>query len=85
MASDLRNQQRSSCDYCFENKVPVNLSHEGLAVIIDKILIHMDLQDFTTLVIYWQGGEVMTLPPEWYEKARDIIAAAARKNNKKIE
>jgi radical SAM protein with 4Fe4S-binding SPASM domain len=74
----------ADCDYCFETKTADSLTHEGLAQLIDKVLSHMDRQEIQTLMIYWQGGEVMTLPPSWYEQAGDIIQHAAGRHHKQV-
>jgi uncharacterized protein len=51
------NQCNAACDYCFEDKTDQRLSLEGLGLIIDKVLDHMDAQGVGALTINWQGGE----------------------------
>jgi radical SAM protein with 4Fe4S-binding SPASM domain len=71
----------ADCDYCFENKTDLNLTLDQFTVILDKVMDFLEEQHIGRLSIYWQGGEVMTLPPEWFEQADIIIrrSAAARK------
>lgn len=72
------------CDYCFENKKESDLSPEGFSVILTKVLDHMDENNIAELNIHWQGGEVMTLPPEWFTRAHDIIREASEKRRKAV-
>ena len=37
------------------------------------------------MTIYWQGGEVMLLPPEWFERAHGLIGEAAAARGRRIE
>jgi uncharacterized protein len=70
----------ADCDYCFEDKTNDSLSLERLQVLIDKVLDHLVERDIPGLLINWQGGEAMTLPPSWFVQAHELIgeAAAAR-------
>ena len=71
-------QCNAACDYCFENKVSDELTHDRLAVLIERVLEYLDGQQVEALTIYWQGGEVMALPPQWYEKAYRVIEDCAK-------
>jgi uncharacterized protein len=70
----------ADCDYCFEDKTNDRLSLDRLQVLIDKVLDHLVEKDIGGLMIHWQGGEAMTLPPSWFAQAHALIgeAAAAR-------
>ena len=72
------------CDYCFENKKESVLSPDQLSTILGKVLEHMEENAIATLNIHWQGGEVMTLPPEWFSRAHEIILRASEKRKKKV-
>ncbi len=72
------------CDYCFENKKEGDLSLEQFSVILNKVLDHMDENNIDALNIHWQGGEVMTLGPEWFNRAHDIIRQASEKRGKVV-
>jgi len=74
----------AECDYCFENKTNDCLSLEKLAVVIHKVLDHMEQNAIQSLTIHWQGGEVMTLPPTWFERAHELMQEAAQAWGKTI-
>jgi uncharacterized protein len=74
----------ADCDYCFETKTEQQLTLEQLAVVVQKAMDHMEHNRIETLSIYWQGGEVMTLPPEWFEEANGIIQEIADRQNRRV-
>jgi uncharacterized protein len=78
------NKCNVTCDYCFEDKTRDALTHARLSIMIDKVLDHMEQNNIGSLTIYWQGGEIMTLPPQWFEKAYDLIQTAAEARNKRV-
>lgn len=67
----------ADCDYCFEKKGLGQLSLGQLSTMVRKVMAHTSQSGFETLFIYWQGGEVMTLTPEWIEEAFEIIQESA--------
>ncbi len=71
------NECNAACAYCFEDRTRDRLSLERLALVIDKVLDHMEAQHIGALTIHWQGGEAMLLAPEWYQEAFDLIQKAA--------
>lgn len=71
----------ADCDYCFERKSAHRLTLDGLSVVIRKVMEHLEHNHLETLSIYWQGGEVMTLPPEWFDEANGLIRKAADGRN----
>jgi uncharacterized protein len=70
-------QCNADCDYCFEDKTNDRLSLEGLQILIEKVLDHLVAKAVGALTIHWQGGEVMTLPPAWFDAAHRLIGTAA--------
>lgn len=74
----------AACSYCFENKGAAALDMEKVTVIAEKVFDYMDEQDFGTLLIYWQGGELMTMPAVWFEEAGARIERASTGRNKQI-
>ncbi len=74
----------ADCDYCFEKKTGHHLTLAQLSVVIQKVMDHMEFVRIETLSIYWQGGEVMTLPPEWLEEANGIIREIANRRKRKV-
>jgi len=79
------NKCNVSCDYCFEDKTRDALTHERLGVIVGKVLDHMERCSVESLTIYWQGGEIMTMPPHWFERAHELIGEAAQARGKRVE
>lgn len=79
------NKCNVSCDYCFEDKTRDALTHERLAVIVGKVLDHMERCSVESLTIYWQGGEIMTMPPHWFERAHELIGEAAAARGRAVE
>jgi radical SAM protein with 4Fe4S-binding SPASM domain len=75
----------ADCDYCFEVKTNDSLTLDRFALLLEKVLAYMNEQAIQKLTIYWQGGEVMMLPPEWYEQAHDVIQEAAVAKDREID
>ncbi len=67
----------ADCEYCFENKSAHDLTHQQVMIIFDKLLGYMTENDIRELTIYWLGGEIMLLEPEWYLRANDFIRTLA--------
>jgi uncharacterized protein len=74
----------ADCEYCFENKSGQRLTLELFEVVLKKVLEYQESEHIGTLSIYWQGGEVMTLPPAWFEHAHDITLKNAEGTGKQI-
>jgi uncharacterized protein len=74
----------ADCEYCFEKKTEQQLTLDQLSVVVQKVMDHMERDHIETLSIYWQGGEVMTLPPEWFEEANGIIQEIAEGRNRQV-
>ncbi len=74
----------AACDYCFENKTNQHLTLDNLKVLIEKVMEFLEQKHIERLSIYWQGGEVMTLPPEWFEQANLIIKQSAEVWEKEV-
>src|ERR1044072_6300584 len=78
------NKCNVNCDYCFEDKTRDALTHERLSVIIEKVLDHMERCSVDALTIYGQGGEIMTMPPHWFERAYELIGEAAEARGRAV-
>lgn len=74
----------ADCEYCFENKSDTHLALDDLTVLTDKVMDFLERKHIGRLSIYWQGGEVMTLPPEWFEQAHSIIRQRAEARKKEV-
>src|SRR5262249_54735323 len=79
------NKCNVACEYCFEDKTDNFMSIERLSVVIEKLLDHMERKAVAAMTIYWQGGEVMLLPPVWFERAQGLIWKAANARGKRID
>ena len=79
------NKCNVACEYCFEDKTPDFMSLEQLKIITEKLLDHMEVKSIGKLTVYWQGGEVMIMKPEWFEGAFDIMGTASARRGKSIE
>ena len=71
------NKCNVACEYCFEDKTADFMTHDQLSLAIDKLLDHMEQQQIPEMIIYWQGGEVMIMQPEWFERAHELISNKA--------
>jgi radical SAM protein with 4Fe4S-binding SPASM domain len=74
----------ADCDYCFENKTEHRLGLDQLSVVASSVMDHMEQNHIETLSIYWQGGEVMTLTPEWFEEANALIQEIADRSKRQV-
>src|SRR6476660_1372972 len=74
------NKCNVDCEYCFEDKTDDRMTHEQLSAVITKLLDFMEEGDIRFLTMHWQGGEIMTMPVDWFETAYELIdkLAAAR-------
>ncbi len=68
------------CDYCFEDKMRGRMPPDRFIEFLDRLLDFADARHVNVLHLYWQGGEVLTLAPEWLEQAHAVSReqAAAR-------
>lgn len=76
----------ADCEYCFENKAErhLTITLDQLAELLEKVMDFLEEVHIGKLSLYWQGGEVMTLPPEWFEQANIIISKSAGARKKEV-
>ena len=74
----------AACDYCFQTRRSGAVSHEDLGRILDKLADHLDEKHTATCTVYWLGGELFTLSPDWFMRALNIIKDVESRRNKKI-
>ena len=79
------NKCNVNCEYCFEDKTDDRMSLGQLAIVMRKVFDYMDGASIEALTIHWQGGEAMMMPPEWFERAFELIQNAAAKKGKFVE
>jgi len=79
------NKCNVNCEYCFEDKTDDRMTLEQLSVVMSKVFDYMEEARIQALTIHWQGGEIMTMPPDWFERAYDLIQNAAEARGKFVE
>lgn len=75
----------ADCDYCFEEKSSLVMSLDQFRIVLDKVTDYMEHMHLDDLTIYWQGGEILTMDPEWLLRAKEIADACAQSSGKCIE
>jgi uncharacterized protein len=63
-----------SCRHCFEGRSDRVMSLSELQVVIQKVYEYSDTNNIEKVVFYWQGGEVLTLGPAWFERMHEIVS-----------
>ena len=63
----------ADCEYCYENKTSDVMKLEDFERILRKTVTYLRRQEVTDLKLYWQGGEILTMTPEWLLRAHDFI------------
>ena len=63
----------ADCEYCFENKTSDMMTLGELELLFQRICDYLRQQDVSNLTIYWVGGEIFVMDPEWLLRANDII------------
>ncbi len=79
------NKCNVNCEYCFEDKTDDRMSHDQLSKVINKLLDFMEEGDIDSMIMHWQGGEIMTMPVEWFETAYELISELAAARGKHID
>ena len=79
------NKCNVNCEYCFEDKTDDRMTLDQLSIVMTKVFDYMDEAQIRGLTIHWQGGEIMTMPLEWFERANDLISNAASTRGKVVE
>lgn len=75
----------ADCDYCFEQKSSRVMSLDQFRVVLDKVTDYMTRTHIDDLTIYWQGGEILTMEPEWLLSAKDIADECSQASGRTIE
>lgn len=75
----------ADCEYCFEHKTRDVMRLEDLEPILQKVATYLRQQEVTDLRIYWTGGEVFTMNPEWFLRAHDIVRTVGERTGITID
>lgn len=79
------NKCNVNCEYCFEDKTDDRLTLEQLSAVMSRIFDFMDESDIAALTLHWQGGEIMTMPVQYFEEAHELIQTLAVARKKHVE
>jgi uncharacterized protein len=79
------NKCNVNCEYCFEDKTDDRMTLSQLSEVMTKVFDYMEETRIHALTIHWQGGEIMTMPPEWFSEAQILIQTLADKHGKVVE
>jgi len=79
------NKCNVNCEYCFEDKTSDRMTLDQLSLLTRRVLDYMDEASISRLMVHWQGGEIMTMPAEWFAAAYDLMGDAAAARGKTIE
>jgi uncharacterized protein len=63
----------ADCDYCFEQHCAATLDVARLTMIADQLVELARVNHIQRMSIFWQGGEVTLLSPEWFERAGEVF------------
>jgi radical SAM protein with 4Fe4S-binding SPASM domain len=74
----------AACEYCFEEKSPNTMTLDEFAIALTRVLDYMQSEEVDRLRIFWQGGEVLTMKPDWFMRAHEIMGNLAHAKGKVI-
>ena len=72
------------CDYCFEDTTTGSMDLNAFSAMLEKFFDFMEERDISQLDLYWQGGEVFTLSPEWFYAANDLMQDIAERRGRSM-
>jgi len=70
----------ADCEYCFENKSSGVMDLADFERILARLVAYFRRQEVADLKLYWQGGEIFTMDPEWFLRAHDICREISSKS-----
>lgn len=74
----------AGCDYCFQPKSGKVMEQTTFARALTIIFDHLEKNRLQETTLYWQGGEILTISPKWYDKAIETLRNLERKYNRTI-
>lgn len=72
------------CDYCFEDTTTGIMELDAFSAMLEKLFDFMDERNIPLLNLYWQGGEVFTLSPDWFYAAQDRMQSMAERRGRSL-
>jgi uncharacterized protein len=68
----------ADCEYCYQHKTSDLMELEHFERILRKMATYFRDLDVAELKLYWQGGEIFTMDPEWFLRGHDICRQIAQ-------
>lgn len=62
----------ADCDYCFQNNSGERMTDELVEMIVQKFTDYLGRFEVGQGTIYWQGGDALTLEPQWFLRAKEL-------------
>ncbi|MGW8193943.1 MAG: radical SAM protein [Desulforhopalus sp.] len=72
------------CDYCFEDTTTGIMELDSFSVLLEKLFDFMEIRNISLLNIYWQGGEIFTLSPDWVYAADAQMKSIAKRRGRSL-
>ena len=69
----------------FENKTDEVMSIASFATLLSKLLDYMEAAGLGAAKIFWQGGEILTMDPAWFDEALGLINRQAEERGLRID
>jgi uncharacterized protein len=69
----------ADCEYCFQHKTSHVMEVQDFESVLQRIATYLQQQDVADLKLYWQGGDIFTMSPEWFLRAHEICQEIAEK------
>lgn len=63
-----------ACRHCFEEHSNRVMSQTELQVVMQQVCKYSDRHNIKGINFYWQGGEVLTLGPAWFEQMDQTVS-----------
>jgi uncharacterized protein len=74
-----------NCAYCFEPRSHESISLEELSTVFSRVSSYLAGSGVRQVDVYWQGGEVMVLSPQWCLDAGRLIKSLMSNHNLKVK
>jgi radical SAM protein with 4Fe4S-binding SPASM domain len=55
------------------------MSLHGFSIVLNRVLDYLESEEISELKIYWQGGEILTMEPDWFMRAFEMMTSSSRK------
>lgn len=69
----------ADCEYCFEHKTSDVMEVADFEEILRRIVAYLKQLEVSSLTLYWQGGEIFTMSPDWFLRAHEACQEISEK------